>query len=640
MKASLNNTTFFSIGENELILTNLLQDDLMKYLDLLKDFSKRYTVIIVSYDTPFGPGYKRELSYKLMSLGLEIDLFGKFRASYVAVIDCGKTIFEKISDGNAIRYKEILCSCDVEAVSTGYNSNDWITCAKINGKDQLVKSRGLNFIVFDKVTGFILDSVGFDTYSEGYPSMRKSDLVDFINRITEEKQVKFVCCKFPKFPEQNLTQYEQLLMNNSNINTALYNYYDRNGVEEVTTIPKSYYDVNNVRRFLDYKSDLLNTHGGHRVTTNQPSGRNRTIYMVGGCRMYGLGADDTRTIESYLQSMFNSFMPDKKIVVQNYGFMFEGLKKNEVPIIIENLPLKPGDIVVIEAATDDMKNVISIDLSNAFSITRDYETFYDTIHYTPDGNRLTAEGLFTGIKQSGFLNEEVGSKSYRITSNYGFDNTVSEELNKYKSILSEYYSEMFPEPVIGSIVMNCNPFTLGHRYLIEKALEQCDFLVIFVVQEDKSIFPFDDRLKLVDDCTADIDNKVVIPSGRFIISSLTFSEYFNKSEMQDMTIDTSLDVTVFAREIAPCLHISKRFAGEEPKDSVTRQYNETMSRILPEYGIEFIEIPRVECEDAVISASYVRKLLKKKDFEIIKKLVPSPTYDYLVKEIEALTARL
>lgn len=183
---------------------------------------------------------------------------------------------------------------------------------------------------------------------------------------------------------------------------------------------------------------------------------------------------------------------------------------------------------------------------------------------------------------------------------------------------------------MGAIVMNCNPFTLGHRHLIEQALTQCDYLAIFVVQEDKSVFPFEDRLHLVDMCTADLKNVVVIPSGSFIISSLTFSEYFNKSEMQERVVDSSLDVTIFAREIAPCLHITKRFAGEEPFDAVTNQYNETMRRILPEYGIEFIEIPRKKSGEDVISASRVRALLEKRDFESIRPLVPDPVFHYLV----------
>lgn len=209
------------------------------------------------------------------------------------------------------------------------------------------------------------------------------------------------------------------------------------------------------------------------------------------------------------------------------------------------------------------------------------------------------------------------------------DRTLSRELEEYKDILKNYYREMFV-PTVGAVVMNCNPFTLGHRYLAEKALEQCDFLVIFVVEEDKSVFPFEDRLKLVDEGVKDLSNVTVIPSGKFIISSVTFSEYFNKSELQDRTVDASLDVSVFAREIAPCLHIVKRFAGSEPFDSVTKQYNDTMRQILPEYGIEFTEIPRAETDGEAISASRVRQMILEGNLEGTKRLVPLSTYNYLV----------
>ena len=39
------------------------------------------------------------------------------------------------------------------------------------------------------------------------------------------------------------------------------------------------------------------------------------------------------------------------------------------------------------------------------------------------------------------------------------------------------------------------------------------------------------------------------------------------------------------------LMLKKRFAGEEPFDAVTRQYNESMKKILLENGMEFVEIP-------------------------------------------------
>ena len=153
------------------------------------------------------------------------------------------------------------------------------------------------------------------------------------------------------------------------------------------------------------------------------------------------------------------------------------------------------------------------------------------------------------------------------------------------------------------------------------------------MEEDKSFFPFEERIDLVERCTLDIrDRVIIIPSGKFIISSLTFSEYFNKSELQDREIDPSMDVTVFAREIAPCLHIRARFAGEEPSDGVTRQYNETMRRVLPEYGIEFVEIPRKEIAGEYISASKVRKALESQDFEAIRPLVPEETFAYLIEK--------
>ena len=177
--------------------------------------------------------------------------------------------------------------------------------------------------------------------------------------------------------------------------------------------------------------------------------------------------------------------------------------------------------------------------------------------------------------------------------------------------------------------MNCNPFTLGHRYLVEYAAAKVLKLYIFVVEEDESEFPFADRIELVRQGVKDFANVEVLPSGKFIISQQTFSGYFNKAEMQDVQVDSSQDVEIFATEIAPTLGITVRFAGEEPTDNVTRQYNETMREILPRHGIEFCEIPRKTFGDEVISASTVREALKRGDFDKIKNLVPPATLMYL-----------
>ena len=150
------------------------------------------------------------------------------------------------------------------------------------------------------------------------------------------------------------------------------------------------------------------------------------------------------------------------------------------------------------------------------------------------------------------------------------------------------------------------------------------------MQEDKSFFKFEDRLDMVKQGTADLKNVVVISSGKFIISSLTFPEYFMKDYVKEKNFDVSRDVETFCKYIAPPLSIKKRFAGEEPFDPVTMNYNENMLRILPKYGIVFCEIPRLAIDGKrVINATEVRRLLKERNFERIEEYVPKTTLSIL-----------
>lgn len=189
----------------------------------------------------------------------------------------------------------------------------------------------------------------------------------------------------------------------------------------------------------------------------------------------------------------------------------------------------------------------------------------------------------------------------------------------------------------GAIVMNCNPFTLGHRALIEYAAQQCGVLHIFVVSEDRSAFPTDIRIRLVREGTADLPNVRVHLSGNYIISSATFPTYFLKKGEGAAALQSELDIALFAQRIAPELHITKRFAGQEPLDIVTAKYNDAMRHILPQYGIEFCEIPRLSQGNTVISASRVRQLLHKKGVcEEALALVPEVTQRYLETEFKGI----
>ena len=189
---------------------------------------------------------------------------------------------------------------------------------------------------------------------------------------------------------------------------------------------------------------------------------------------------------------------------------------------------------------------------------------------------------------------------------------------------------------IGAIVMNGNPFTRGHRHLIEYAAARCDALHVFVVEEDRSFFPTWDRLALIREGTADLANVRVHLSGRYMISAATFPTYFLKENEDAAALQTELDAILFATRIAPALHITRRFVGAEPFDPVTRRYNRALDAVLPPRGIQLIEIPRLEEAGEPISASRVRALLNEKGLcsEVLD-LVPSVTQRYLTERWEA-----
>ena len=78
------------------------------------------------------------------------------------------------------------------------------------------------------------------------------------------------------------------------------------------------------------------------------------------------------------------------------------------------------------------------------------------------------------------------------------------------------------------------------------------------------------------------------------------------------------------------LNINKRYVGEEPLCKVTDTYNKTLEKILPEYDMEVVVVPRKELNDNVISASLVREYMKNDRLQEIKDLVPETTYNFLI----------
>lgn len=182
--------------------------------------------------------------------------------------------------------------------------------------------------------------------------------------------------------------------------------------------------------------------------------------------------------------------------------------------------------------------------------------------------------------------------------------------------------------VSAAIVMNANPFTLGHQYLAEQAAAQCDALHLFVVSEDASLIPAAVRKRLVREGVGHLSNVILHDCGPYMISSATFPSYFLKDSDTVIESQARLDVQIFLR-IAETLGITARYVGEEPTSQVTGLYNRVMADTLPRAGIACHILPRKQLNGQPISASTVRQAIKTGDGALLRALVPQTTWDWL-----------
>lgn len=222
---------------------------------------------------------------------------------------------------------------------------------------------------------------------------------------------------------------------------------------------------------------------------------------------------------------------------------------------------------------------------------------------------------------------------------------VESEKGKVKSEKSNgklhHLNPSTPQPIMppsGIIIMNCNPFTLGHRYLIEQAAQQVQTLYILVVREDCSMFGYDERKAMIVRGVAHINNVVVCDGSEYSISATTFPTYFLKSLSDASDTQMTLDIDLYRRHIAPALGATVRFVGTEPDDPLTRRYNELMKSMLPDVR----EVARLEKSGVAVSASRVRKAIVENHLALAARLVPPTTVPYIVAHLatRALKAEL
>ena len=233
--------------------------------------------------------------------------------------------------------------------------------------------------------------------------------------------------------------------------------------------------------------------------------------------------------------------------------------------------------------------------------------------------------LYTKCDSAQFFGNLGFYEIARIDNQIVFMENKHSGFSGYLNDLKKYEEDA---PRVAALVMNANPFTLGHQYLVEKAASENDLVHLFIVSEDASLVPFTVRKKLVMEGTSHLKNICYHDSGPYIISNATFPSYFQKDKQAVIESHAMLDLTIFTK-IASALGINRRYVGEEPTSLVTGIYNQIMSEKLPENGIECIIIPRRENDGKAISASTVRQALKDGNWDLLKKLVPKTTLNYL-----------
>lgn len=384
-----------------------------------------------------------------------------------------------------------------------------------------------------------------------------------------------------------------------------------------------------------YDKGLDSEEGGYRKLSytevaqealEDAEGINR-IYVMGPCVVEGYGNFIENTFVSLLQKKVGKQYMVVRMPFTNLNWHLWTQKE------LQKIPLRQKDIVLFFERKGMLKkvNCPKLDLLSLYNDEKRETWMMDSLslHLNKAGLAVVTEAVYQKILKEEIqrLNKEAAGNAY-IQKGEILSEALQEKVREYIEEVRKHRT--FSEGSrIGSIVMNCNPFTLGHQYLIEYAASKVDGLYVFVVEEDRSVFPFAARKQMVEEGTAHLDNVCVVPSGSWILSYRTFPVYFGKAKRQEEKADGRMDLEIFARYIAPALGITSRFAGEEPQDKITKQYNEQMADVLGEFGIAFEEVKRKEADGTVISASYVRKCIEEGNFKELEKFVPESTRKYL-----------
>ena len=494
-------------------------------------------------------------------------------------------------------------------------------------------------------------------------------------------------------------------------------FYDNGNSYNFLLPPKSEFD-SGVIAVANRSSMYLNCSNGMRHTEGLWPDANHNIYFLGHTVAFGIGSDDSGTIESHLQKLIKEKHANDhyKYNVLNYANS-DNDDIFEIPRLLRRLPLRQGDIAICLlsyplSVLKELKQYAHLGKTRSyFERPHDLgEIFIDRIHMNSNGYKQYAVAIYDSLIREGLIKEyeeaETEYQSSREMSGIGLDiidvvndvpdipsgnvinyddvtqreneqpipksgfvidkidsvsiseladtdnnsnwaevdssvqqkllpnidedpNAASDpELFAYLVGLSQYRRSGVTQA--GAVILTAGPFTYGHRHLVECVASLMQHVYVFIAEDGKSVFPFEDRLRLVKEGIHNIPNATVIPGGRFIITSKIVESQFAFQDKRNPYAGAEADIEIFARYIATALNITSFFTGERsPDDGTVRRFDSAMRAILPRFGVDYKEIPRREYAGKPISSTLVRTLLREQRFSEIERLAPPSTLTYL-----------
>lgn len=383
----------------------------------------------------------------------------------------------------------------------------------------------------------------------------------------------------------------------------------------------------------DYSGKFCNSLNRTRVTTNNSLQNHKRVLIFGPCIVFGVLSPDKNTIPSFLQRILNKNR--ERYNVYNFGQRSTSLYDNINTFLANDI--YQNDIIIFFISPDEATHLRQLSLHQPISIApfldkANLKNYFidEPTHCNSEANSLIAKIIHNNIQK--MLSNE--SKKGKLLHSSNILSTSNTNLKNYIEYIKQIRINNSNNN--GSIMMNCDPFTIGHLKLISTASKQVDSLYVFITEEERSLFSFEDRLIMAKKACQNMKNVKILGTGKYLSSYESIPKYFDKNNTSNFeTINIANELEIFSKYIAPILHIKKRFMGEEPNDPLTREMNHQQAKILPRFGITVIEIPRFKNRhNNIISASQTRTALRNNNMPVVFDNIPIENIDIVKKHIK------